>query len=95
MILRLTAIFNDLSVRVFADSLGIPKDPATGSANACLAGYLVEYSYFGKSKVDVKVEHGYEIDRPSLLLLQSQRNNREIEVLVGRKVVMVAKGEFV
>ena len=86
---------NDLSVRVFADSLGIPEDPATGSANGCLAGYLVEYSYSGKTSVNVRVEQGYEIGRPSLLLLKSQRNQAEIEVFVGGKVVMVAKGEFV
>ncbi len=86
---------NDLSVRVFAHSLGVPEDPATGSANGCLAGYLVNYAYFGNNSIDVKVEQGYEIDRPSLLLLQSQKKNGEIEVLVGGKVVMVAKGEFV
>ena len=86
---------NDLSVRVFAHSLGIPEDPATGSANGCLAGYLVNYAYFGKDAIDVKVEQGYEIDRPSLLLLQSQTKDGQIEVLVGGKVVMVAKGEFV
>ncbi|MEG3879278.1 PhzF family phenazine biosynthesis protein [Microcoleus sp. herbarium7] len=86
---------NDLSVRVFAHSLGIPEDPATGSANGCLAGYLVNYAYFGKDAIDVKVEQGYEIDRPSLLLLQSQKKDGEIEVLVGGRVVMVAKGEFV
>jgi trans-2,3-dihydro-3-hydroxyanthranilate isomerase len=86
---------NDLSARVFAPSLGIPEDPATGSANGCLAGYLVEHSYFGKESVDVKVEQGYEIDRPSLLLLQSQKIEGKIAVLVGGKVVMVAKGEFV
>lgn len=86
---------NDLSVRVFAHSLGVPEDPATGSANGCLAGYLVEYSYFGKNSVDIRVEQGYEIDRPSLLLLQSARNEGNIEVLVGGKVVMIAKGEFV
>jgi trans-2,3-dihydro-3-hydroxyanthranilate isomerase len=86
---------NDLSVRVFAYSLGIPEDPATGSANGCLAGYLVNYTYFGNNAIDVKVEQGYEIDRPSLLLLQSQKKDGQIEVLVGGKVVMVAKGEFV
>lgn len=86
---------NDLNVRVFAHSLGIPEDPATGSANGCLAGYLVEYSYFNDDAIDVKVEQGYEIDRPSLLLLKSQRNDSEIEVLVGGKVVMIAKGQFV
>ncbi|MEP6514907.1 PhzF family phenazine biosynthesis protein [Microcoleus vaginatus] len=86
---------NDLSVRVFAHSLGIPEDPATGSANGCLAGYLVEHDYYGKAKIDVRVEQGYEIDRPSLLLLQAAKNEGEIAVLVGGKVVMVAKGEFV
>ncbi|MEG4519376.1 MULTISPECIES: PhzF family phenazine biosynthesis protein [unclassified Microcoleus] len=86
---------NDLSVRVFAHSLGIPEDPATGSANGCLAGYLVEYGYYGEAKIDVRVEQGYEIDRPSLLLLQAAKNEGEITVLVGGKVVMVAKGEFV
>ncbi|XZO01079.1 MAG: PhzF family phenazine biosynthesis protein [Microcoleus sp.] len=86
---------NDLSVRVFAHSLGIPEDPATGSANGCLAGYLVEYNYYRAEKINVRVEQGYEIDRPSLLLLKSAKNEEKIEVLVGGKVVMVAKGEFV
>jgi trans-2,3-dihydro-3-hydroxyanthranilate isomerase len=86
---------NDLSVRVFAEYLGIPEDPATGSANGCLAGYLVEHSYFGEKPVDVRVEQGYEIGRPSLLLLKAQKSGDSIEVSVGGKVVMVAKGEFV
>ena len=86
---------NNLSVRVFAEYLGIPEDPATGSANGCLAGYLVEYSYFGEKAVDVRVEQGYEIGRPSVLLLKAQKNEGTIEVLVGGKVMMVAKGEFV
>ncbi|HEY9675548.1 MAG TPA: PhzF family phenazine biosynthesis protein [Waterburya sp.] len=86
---------NDLSVRVFAEYLGIPEDPATGSANGCLAGYLVEYAYFGEKSVDVRVEQGYEIGRPSLLLLKAQQKEDAIEVSVGGKVVMIARGEFV
>ena len=86
---------NNLSVRVFAEYLGIPEDPATGSANGCLAGYLLEYSYFGEKAVDVRVEQGYEMGRPSLLLLKAQKKENTIEVLVGGKVMMVAKGEFV
>ncbi|NEP11500.1 MAG: PhzF family phenazine biosynthesis protein [Symploca sp. SIO2C1] len=85
---------NDLSVRVFAEYLGIPEDPATGSANGCLAGYLVEYSYFGDKAVDIRVEQGYEIDRPSLLLLRAEKNQDMIDVSVGGKVVLIAKGEF-
>lgn len=86
---------NNLSVRVFADYVGIPEDPATGSANGCLAGYLVKHSYFGGEPINLRVEQGYEIGRPSLLLLKAQRNQAEIEVFVGGKVIMVAKGEFV
>ncbi len=86
---------NNLSVRVFADYLGVPEDPATGSANGCLAGYLVQNSYFGEEPINLRVEQGYEIGRPSLLLLKAQQNDGEIEVSVGGKVIMVARGEFV
>lgn len=86
---------NDLNVRVFCDYLGIPEDPATGSANGCLAGYLVQYSYFGKSEINLRVEQGYEINRPSLILLQAEQKGITIDVNVGGRVVMVARGEFV
>ncbi|BAZ39046.1 PhzF family phenazine biosynthesis protein [Calothrix sp. NIES-4101] len=87
---------NDLNVRVFCHYLGIPEDPATGSANGCLAGYLVEHSYFGKSEINLRVEQGYEINRPSLILLKASKTSTSeaIEVNVGGKVIMVAKGEF-
>ena len=86
---------NDLSVRVFADYLGVPEDPATGSANGCLAGYLVQYSYFGEEPINLRVEQGYEIGRPSLLLLKAQKIDGKIQVYVGGKVIMVAQGDFV
>lgn len=86
---------NNLNVRVFCDYLGVPEDPATGSANGCLAGYLVEYAYFGTDSIDIRVEQGYEIGRDALLLLKAQRKESGIDVFVGGKVIMVAKGEFV
>ncbi|MDY7007689.1 MAG: PhzF family phenazine biosynthesis protein [Cyanobacteriota bacterium] len=86
---------NNLSVRMFAPYLGITEDPATGSANGCLAGYLAEYNYFGEAKINIRVEQGYEINRPSLLLLQAEKKQAGIEVFVGGKVIMVAQGEFV
>lgn len=86
---------NDLSVRVFTYYPSVPEDPATGSANGCLAGYLSRYRYFGDSTVDVKVEQGYEMGRPSLLRLRAVEKNDSIEVHVGGKVVMVARGELV
>ena len=85
----------DLSARMFAPGIGVSEDPATGSANGCLAGYLVEHRYFGTDSVDVRVEQGYEIDRPSLLYLQAEKRDAETSVHVGGKVQMVARGELV
>ena len=86
---------NDLNVRVFADYYGVPEDPATGSANGCLAGYLVKHHYYGKDRINIRVEQGYEMGRPSLLLLKAEGKEGRIDVYVGGKVVMIAKGELV
>lgn len=85
---------HQFSARMFAPALGIPEDPATGSANGCFAGYLANYNYFGSDRIEVQVEQGYEIDRPSLLFLKAQKNGDKIEVMVGGKVVAIAKGEW-
>jgi trans-2,3-dihydro-3-hydroxyanthranilate isomerase len=86
---------HDLSVRVFCYYYGIPEDPATGSANGCLAAYLVKHRYFGTAQINIQVEQGYEIGRPSLLLLKSGDNHGIIDVHVGGKVVEVARGKLV
>ncbi len=86
---------NDLNVRVFCDYVGVPEDPATGSGNGCLAGYLVKHRYFENNEIDIRVEQGYEIDRPSLLCLKARDKDGKIDVNVGGKVVMVAEGELV
>jgi trans-2,3-dihydro-3-hydroxyanthranilate isomerase len=86
---------NDLSVRVFADYYGVPEDPATGSANGCLAGYLVKHRYFGGDEIDTRCEQGYEIGRPSLLLLRAATAGTRIDVHVGGRAIMVARGELV
>ena len=85
---------NDLAARMFADYYGVPEDPATGSAAGCLAGYLVEHRYLGTDAIDVRVEQGYEIERPSLLYLQAGRDDDGIGVSVGGKVQMVARGKL-
>jgi trans-2,3-dihydro-3-hydroxyanthranilate isomerase len=86
---------NNLNCRMYCDYYGLPEDPATGSANGCLAGYLVKYRYFGDNRIDIRVEQGYEIGRPSLLYLKAEEKDGKIDVSVGGKVVMVAKGELV
>jgi trans-2,3-dihydro-3-hydroxyanthranilate isomerase len=85
---------NDLNVRVFCDYYGIAEDPATGSGNGCLAAYLVKHRYFGNDKIDIRVEQGYEISRPSLLYLRAENKRGKIDVSVGGKVIMIAKGQL-
>ena len=81
---------NHLKARMVTDWT---EDPATGSANGCLAGYLVKHRYFGLAKIDVRVEQGAEISRPSILYLRAEEVKVGIDVLVGGKVMMVARGE--
>jgi len=83
---------NHMNVRVFAEYYGAVEDPATGSANGALAGYLSHYKYFGSEHVDVRVEQGTEIGRPSLLFLRAHRENTDISISVGGRVQMFARG---
>ena len=76
-----------LSVRVYVPLFGIQEDPATGSGNSCLAGYLSEHQYLGNHTVDIQVEQGMEIDRPSRLYLKAGKT-----IQVGGKVQLIAKG---
>ncbi|MBD3414177.1 MAG: PhzF family phenazine biosynthesis isomerase [Candidatus Aminicenantes bacterium] len=86
---------NQLHARVFADYFGVPEDPATGSANGCLAAYLAKHDFFNKPKISIQVEQGYEIKRPSRLYLKAHKRDESIDVYVGGKVFLTARGEFV
>ena len=85
---------NDISVRVFVDYYGVPEDPATGSANGCLAGYLSMHRYFGQHDINIRAEQGFEIGRPSLILLRAENRGDGIDVFVGGSAVIVARGEL-
>jgi trans-2,3-dihydro-3-hydroxyanthranilate isomerase len=85
---------NQIHARMFAPTFGVPEDPATGSANGCLAAYLVQYRYFDSDSVEVRVEQGHEMNRPSRLYLRAAKGGGDIEVHVGGKVFLVARGEL-
>jgi len=90
------AASNQINARVFDPYHGIAEDPATGSANGCLAAYLVKNRYYGKNEVDVRVEQGYEIGRPSLLLLRAKESEAgAISINVGGRVIPVGSGELI
>ncbi|WP_267161049.1 PhzF family phenazine biosynthesis protein [Halovenus salina] len=85
---------HDLAVRMFSPYYGVPEDPATGSANGCLAAYLSKHEYLGSPSVDVRVEQGYEMGRPSVLSLRAEPDGDEVAVQVGGQVVPVARGDL-
>lgn len=85
---------NHIHARAFCDYYGIVEDPATGSANSCFAAYLVKHRYFGEDPIDVRVEQGCEIGRPSLIYLKAGHHGGAIRVEVGGKVISVAQGEW-
>lgn len=85
---------NDLCARMFADAYGVPEDPATGSANACLAGYLLRQQCLEHDSIDIRVEQGHEIDRPSLLHVRGRATPDGMAISVGGRVVMTARGEL-
>lgn len=81
-----------LGVRMFADYYGVSEDPATGSSNGCLAAYLAQHCVLGSTEIDVKVGQGYEVGRPSTLMLRTRQTAENVEVFVGGGVVDVARG---
>jgi trans-2,3-dihydro-3-hydroxyanthranilate isomerase len=86
---------NHLNARMFDTYYGVPEDPATGSANGCLLAYLLRHNYFGSNDLDLRVEQGYEISRPSLLRLKGKTvGENEMDIRVGGQAHLVAKGEW-
>ena len=84
---------NHLHARVFTEYFGVPEDPATGSANGCLAGYLLQYEYFGSRELDIRVEQGFEMGRDAILFLSGTKVDDRITVFVGGRAAAFARGE--
>lgn len=85
---------NDLHARVWAYDGGAFEDAATGSANGCLAAWLVAHRFFGDGGVDCRVEQGYEMARPSLLMLRASETDGVYSIEVGGRVVPTMRGEL-
>jgi trans-2,3-dihydro-3-hydroxyanthranilate isomerase len=82
-------------VRMFAPALGVPEDPATGSANGALGAYLVHHRVAPVTEPTTYIvsEQGAEMNRPSTLYIEVDSAGEEITaVRVGGEVVLVAEG---
>jgi trans-2,3-dihydro-3-hydroxyanthranilate isomerase len=83
----------DVHGRMFAPDIGVPEDPATGSANGPLGCYCVKHKITNSSIVS---EQGYEIGRRSKIYIdiKSTSEGDITAVKVGGKSVFIGKGEI-
>jgi trans-2,3-dihydro-3-hydroxyanthranilate isomerase len=86
---------SDYHARMFAPGLSVPEDPATGSANAALAGYLAARDPSGRRDGTLRwiVEQGFEMGRPSMLEVEADVAAGAVTaVRVGGASVLVCDG---
>ncbi|MES1243636.1 MAG: PhzF family phenazine biosynthesis protein [Acidobacteriota bacterium] len=82
-----------LRARMFSADLGIGEDPATGAAVSALGGYLGVRAPERDGTLQWVVEQGFEMGRPSLLHLEVDKKDGEINgVRVGGASVLVSEG---
>jgi trans-2,3-dihydro-3-hydroxyanthranilate isomerase len=79
--------------RMFAPHLGVPEDPATGSAVAAFAGLLTQGAGLSDGEHRLVIEQGYEMGRPSLITLELTIANKRLTAgRVGGDAVIVSEG---
>lgn len=84
---------SDIRARMFAPGLGVPEDPATGSAVVALGGYLASRPSQRDGLLKRTVEQGFEMGRPSFLYLEADVvNGRAAALRVGGRTVVVGDG---
>jgi trans-2,3-dihydro-3-hydroxyanthranilate isomerase len=81
---------------MFAPTVGIVEDPATGSASGALGAYLVHRGLVkAEPTAHIIVEQGYEMGRPSVIYVDVDSGEKgPFEVRVGGKAVEIAEGKL-
>jgi trans-2,3-dihydro-3-hydroxyanthranilate isomerase len=79
--------------RMFAPQLGVPEDPATGSAAVCFAGVVHDFDGLPDGAHRRVIEQGTEMGRPSAINLTLVVENGRLEtVRIGGSAVRVIEG---
>jgi len=86
---------SDVRARMFAPGVGVPEDPATGSAAVGLGGYLAARDPRFDGTLRWVLEQGFEMGRPSILEIEVEKEAGKITaVRVGGKSVVVCEGRM-
>jgi trans-2,3-dihydro-3-hydroxyanthranilate isomerase len=79
--------------RMFAPALGIPEDPATGSAATAFPGWLAPRLGTTDGILTVTIEQGAGLGRPSTLMIEAELDDGDlVAVRVGGTAVAIAEG---
>jgi len=79
--------------RMFAPMAGVHEDPATGAAVAAFAGAINRFDRPADGMGRYEIEQGFEMGRPSEIVLEAEYAGREITGLrIGGYAVRVARG---
>ncbi len=80
--------------RVFCPGLGVPEDPATGSAAGPLALHMLRHGWLQAGHT-ITIEQGAELQRPSTLIARVEGSAEQpTRIAVGGSAVVVAQGHF-
>ncbi|MEL6818470.1 MAG: PhzF family phenazine biosynthesis protein [Pseudomonadota bacterium] len=81
--------------RMFAPHMGIPEDPATGSAAVSFAGQIERYDGLAEGPNVYWIEQGVEMGRPSRIRLEVTTRSKIMHgIRVGGYAVQVAEGRL-
>jgi trans-2,3-dihydro-3-hydroxyanthranilate isomerase len=81
--------------RMFAPTMGIKEDPATGSAAAAFAGAILASDKPGDGEHRYVIEQGDAMGRPSRITLTvSVAENRLRQAMIGGEAVIVSEGRL-
>ncbi|MBD8876327.1 PhzF family phenazine biosynthesis protein [Roseibium polysiphoniae] len=81
--------------RLFAPEMGIPEDPATGSAASAFAGAIHYFDRLPGGSHVFRIEQGFVMGRPSLIDLEIDVEDKQLHaVRVGGQATIVARGEL-
>ncbi len=76
--------------------IGIPEDPATGSAGGALGAYLVHHKVIENLDPSaIVIEQGFEMNRPSTIQVSVRRTGEKIHsIQVGGQAITVLEGNL-
>ena len=86
---------NRFHARMFAPGIGVPEDPATGSAAAAFAGLFMEFEQPGPGAHAFVIEQGDAMRRASRITVSLEvASGRLVQASIGGEAVIVSEGQL-